>query len=103
MALENNLSETAFIEARGVIVTAPGVSVDFVSRFFGPRVGVPEDPVTGSAHTSLTVLWNQITQKTSFTAKQLSKRGGELSCELQHDRVLITGKAVTYMKGELIV
>ncbi|MGY6521108.1 MAG: PhzF family phenazine biosynthesis protein [Mongoliitalea sp.] len=99
--LDVSMALISAIEARGVIVTAPGETVDFVSRFFGPRVGVPEDPVTGSAHTSLTVLWNQNTQKTSFKAKQLSKRGGKLSCELHNDRVLITGMAVTYMKGEL--
>lgn len=89
------------LDLRGVIVTAPGDQVDFVSRFFGPRVGVPEDPVTGSAHTSLTVLWNNKTQKDSFEAIQLSKRGGKLHCKLSKDRVLITGKAVTYMVGEL--
>ncbi|WP_236136882.1 PhzF family phenazine biosynthesis protein [Mongoliitalea daihaiensis] len=98
-----DMSAIAAIEARGVIVTAPGDDVDFVSRFFGPRVGVPEDPVTGSAHTSLTPLWNLKTQKTSFQALQLSPRGGKLHCQLKGDRVLITGNAVTYMKGIVMV
>ncbi|MFC0654644.1 PhzF family phenazine biosynthesis protein [Mongoliitalea lutea] len=89
------------IDARGVIITAPGYQVDFVSRFFAPKVGVPEDPVTGSAHTSLTVLWSLKMNKTKFVARQLSKRGGELNCEILENRVLITGKAVTYLRGEI--
>jgi PhzF family phenazine biosynthesis protein len=91
------------IEARGVIVTAPGVEVDFVSRFFGPRVGVPEDPVTGSAHTSLSVYWSKRLNKNKLTAVQLSKRSGQMKCEIIDDRVHLTGKAVTYMKGELTI
>lgn len=99
--LEVNMRLLEQLDVRGVIATAAGDQVDFVSRFFGPRVGVPEDPVTGSAHTSLTVLWHNKTQKDSFKAMQLSKRGGELHCKLSKDRVLITGKAVTFMAGEL--
>ncbi|MEJ8801552.1 PhzF family phenazine biosynthesis protein [Pontibacter sp. H249] len=88
---------------RGVIVTAPGNEVDFVSRFFCPNVGINEDPVTGSAHTTLTPYWSQRLGKAILTAKQLSKRQGNLTCELAGDRVKITGKAVTYLTGEIEV
>jgi PhzF family phenazine biosynthesis protein len=88
-------------DARGVIVTAAGREVDFVSRFFAPVVGIDEDPVTGSAHTSLVPFWAEKLQKTRFTALQLSERGGQLWCELAGDRVLIAGNAVTYLRGEI--
>jgi PhzF family phenazine biosynthesis protein len=88
---------------RGVIVTAEGKDVDFVSRFFAPGLGIPEDPVTGSAHTTLTPYWAKRLGKNKLTARQLSQRGGYLKCELQHDRVLISGQAVMYMKGKLDV
>ena len=88
-------------DARGVIVTAAGKEVDFVSRFFAPRVGVDEDPVTGSAHTSLVPFWAEKLHKTEMTALQLSERGGQLWCALAGDRVLIAGKAVTYLRGEI--
>ena len=88
-------------DARGIIVTAAGKEVDFVSRFFAPRVGVDEDPVTGSAHTSLVPFWAEKLHKTEMTALQLSERGGQLWCALAGDRVLIAGKAVTYLRGEI--
>jgi PhzF family phenazine biosynthesis protein len=88
-------------KARGIIITAPGVGVDFVSRFFAPGSGVDEDPVTGSAHTTLTPFWSQKLKKKKLAAKQLSKRGGNLNCELVDDRVKITGRAVTYLIGEI--
>ena len=87
--------------ARGVIVTAQGDDVDFVSRFFAPQAGVDEDPVTGSAHTTLTPIWSEKLGKTLLTAQQLSKRKGDLICELKGDRVKITGKSVTYLIGEI--
>jgi len=87
---------------RGIIVTAEGKDVDFVSRFFAPSTGVNEDPVTGSAHTTLTPYWSHRLGKNNLTAKQVSPRGGYLKCELKDDRVLISGKAVLYMKGEII-
>lgn len=87
--------------ARGIIVTAKGNEVDFVSRFFAPAVGVNEDPVTGSAHTNLIPFWSKRLNKTELTALQLSERGGELWCTLAGDRVLIAGKAVTYLRGEI--
>ena len=86
---------------RGVIITAPGNTVDFVSRFFGPQVGVDEDPVTGSAHTTLCPIWAEKLGKTLLSAQQLSKRKGDLTCELKGDRVKITGKAITYLIGEI--
>lgn len=91
------------LDVRGVIATAPGREVDFVSRFFAPQSGVDEDPVTGSAHTSLTPYWSGALGKKRLTARQLSKRGGDLTCRLRGDRVLITGKGVLYMKGEIFL
>lgn len=89
---------------RGVIVTAKGEGeVDFVSRFFGPAVGVDEDPVTGSAHTSLAVYWAERLKKSKLSAYQASKRGGSLICELDGDRVKLTGNARLYLKGEIYV
>ncbi|HWC60836.1 MAG TPA: PhzF family phenazine biosynthesis protein [Verrucomicrobiae bacterium] len=84
-----------------VIVTAPGVDCDFVSRFFAPTAGVPEDPVTGSAHCTLIPYWSERLGKKKMFARQLSKRGGELFCELAGDRVLIGGKAVLYSRGQI--
>lgn len=89
--------------ARGIIITAPGKEVDFVSRFFAPGSGVDEDPVTGSAHTTLTPFWSKKLGKTKLTAQQLSQRKGELSCELEGERVKIAGKAVTYLIGEIYI
>jgi PhzF family phenazine biosynthesis protein len=91
------------VDARAVIVTAPGEKVDFVSRFFGPRVGVDEDPVTGSAHTVLIPFWAEKLGKKEMKALQLSRRGGTLFCRLRGDRVDIGGQAVTYLKGEITV
>ena len=87
----------------GVIVTAPGDNSDFVSRFFAPGAGIPEDPVTGSAHCNLIPYWAEKLGKDELHAYQLSSRKGEIWCELQGDRVLISGKAVTYLKGEIFV
>jgi predicted PhzF superfamily epimerase YddE/YHI9 len=90
-------------DGRGVIVTAMGTEVDFVSRFFAPRAGIQEDPVTGSAHTTLTPYWARVMGKKKLKARQLSARGGDLLCEVAGDRVLISGLAVTYMAGEIFV
>jgi len=87
----------------GVIVTAPGRSVDFVSRFFVPRAGVDEDPVTGSAHSTLIPFWARRLQKADLHARQLSARGGELFCQDAGERVKIGGQAVTYFRGEIDV
>lgn len=99
--LEPNFFLLDQVDARGIIATAPGTEVDFVSRFFAPSCGIPEDPVTGSAHTSLTPYWSKELDKTKMTAKQLSKRGGDLVCEFLGDRVKISGKAVPYLEGEI--
>ncbi|MEK6547032.1 MAG: PhzF family phenazine biosynthesis protein [Bacteroidota bacterium] len=88
---------------RGIIVTAPGEKADFVSRFFGPACGVNEDPVTGSAHTTLTPYWAVILGKSTMTALQLSQRTGLLTCTLKGDRVEIAGKSVMYLRGEINV
>lgn len=85
------------LDRRGVIVTAPGSDVDFVSRFFAPKYGISEDPVTGSAHCELTPYWAKRLGKTALAARQVSKRGGDLLCELKDDRVLLSGAAVTVM------
>lgn len=87
----------------GFIVTAPGEDVDFVSRFFAPAYAIPEDPVTGSSHCTLTPYWANRLGKNNLTARQLSSRGGYLKCALNKDRVEISGKAVMYMKGKIDV
>jgi len=91
------------LDCRGVIVTAKGNDVDFVSRFFAPQCGIPEDAVTGSAHTTLTPYWASELGKTRMTAKQLSQRGGDLTCEYLGGRVKISGKAICYLIGEIFV
>lgn len=88
-------------KARGVIVTAKGEKSDFVSRFFAPMVGINEDPVTGSAHTTLTPYWAGELGKKEMSAKQLSKRQGDLYCKLINGRVEISGYAVTYLEGSI--
>ena len=97
--LHPNFDLIAQLNARGVIVTALGNEVDFVSRCFFPAAGINEDPVTGSAHTTLTPYWSKKLGKTILRAKQISARGGELTCEYLGERVKIAGKAVTYLKG----
>jgi predicted PhzF superfamily epimerase YddE/YHI9 len=91
------------VEMFAVIVTAPGREADFVSRFFAPAVGVPEDPVTGSAHCTLGPYWARRLGKEVLHARQLSPRGGELVCELRGDRVLLRGQAVLYLEGFIYV
>lgn len=91
------------LDAHAVVVTAKGSSSDFVSRFFGPAVGVDEDPVTGSSHCRLIPYWAEKLGKTKLFARQISKRGGEIYCELIGDRVKMGGNAVLYMKGEIYV
>lgn len=86
---------------RMVIITAPGKEVDFVSRFFAPTAGIDEDPVTGSAHSQLIPFWSDKLGKKKMTAKQLSRRGGELFCKQRSERVIMGGKCVFYMKGQI--
>lgn len=101
--MQPNHFAIAKVDAIGVIVTAPGRDVDFVSRFFAPAAGVPEDPVTGSAHCNLIPYWAERLGKTELHAYQLSARKGELWCEHKSDRVLMSGNAVTYLKGEIYI
>jgi PhzF family phenazine biosynthesis protein len=91
------------LDCRGLIITAPGRTVDFVSRFFAPKVGVPEDPVTGSAHSILIPYWARRLGRQQLRARQLSTRGGDLICELRGHRVAIGGHAVIYCRGELVL
>lgn len=102
-ALRPDFAALATLEQYGTIVTAPGEDCDFVSRFFAPRVGVPEDPVTGSAHCVLTPYWAARLGRNRLYARQLSARGGELWCELVGDRVKIAGHAALYLRGEIEV
>jgi PhzF family phenazine biosynthesis protein len=89
------------LRARGLIVSAKGDNVDFVSRFFAPQSGIPEDPVTGSAHTTLTPYWSAILGKNEMNARQLSTRGGRLRCRMKGERVHIGGGAITYLEGRI--
>lgn len=91
------------LEMRGIIATAPSDEYDFVSRFFAPREGIDEDPVTGSAHTMLIPYWAERLKKKEMVARQISKRGGILYCKHLGERVEIGGKAVTYLVGEISV
>lgn len=97
------LQQIACIPARGIIVTAKGDKEDFVSRFFAPQSGINEDPVTGSAHTTLAPFWAERLGKTDLTARQLSQRQGYLQCRVTGDRVEISGQCVPYMTGELCI
>lgn len=90
------------LDLRGVIATAPGDRKDFVSRFFGPKHQINEDPVTGSAHCELTPYWSKRLGKSVLRARQISRRGGDVLCEMAGERVLLKGGAVTFMIGEII-
>ncbi len=91
------------LDLRGVIVTAPGSEFDFVSRFFAPKFGIPEDPVTGSAHCLLAPYWAKRFGKNNLRARQISKRGGNVHCRLEEDRVYLTGSAVLFSSAEIAV
>ena len=91
------------LASHAVTITAKGNTVDFVSRFFAPNMGIDEDPVTGSAHTGLIPFWSERLKKEKMTATQLSTRGGILFCENCGDRVKIAGKAVLYLQGEILI
>lgn len=103
LALRPDFALLSTIDARGIIVTAMGDTTDFVSRFFAPQSGINEDPVTGSAHTTLTPYWAKELLKDELSAIQLSERRGYLWCRNLGSRVHISGKAVTYMVGEIEV
>lgn len=101
--IEPRFDSITKLKARGVIITAKGDDVDFVSRFFAPQSGIIEDPVTGSAHTTLTPYWAGKLDKTELSAVQLSERKGYLQCRLMGDRVEISGQAKLYLKGEIYI
>ena len=101
--IKPNLTKIASLGGRGVIITAKGEQVDFVSRFFAPQSGIDEDPVTGSSHTTLTPFWSEKLNKTKLTAIQLSERKGYLQCELLNNRVEICGQAKLYLTGEIYI
>ena len=100
-----DLDKAAKIDLSGIIITAKAKkpSCDFVSRYFGPKIGINEDPVTGSAHTLLAAYWQKILAKDELNARQLSKRGGELFCVVLGGRVKIAGKAITFLSGEIMI
>lgn len=101
--LKPDMQRLSLVDRFAVIVTAPGVELDFVSRFFAPAKGVPEDPVTGSAHCTLIPYWSKRLGKTKLHALQVSPRGGELWCEDQGDRVKISGRAVKFLEGRILL
>ncbi len=104
--LAPDMAQLSTLGLRGVCVTAPaapGSEIDFVSRFFAPRYGIPEDPVTGSAHCELAPYWAGRLGKLSLAAYQASARGGDVLCEVRGDRVILSGRAVTFMAGEITV
>ena len=97
--LRPDMAALCQLDCLGIIATAPGTTCDFVSRFFAPRAGIPEDPVTGSAHSTLIPYWSERLKKKKLHARQISARGGELICEDRGSRVGIGGRAVTYSSG----
>ena len=101
--IEPDYSLMKELDTIGVIVTAKGHEADVVSRCFYPGAGIPEDPVTGSAHCNIVPYWSEKLGKTKLFCQQLSPRGGDLQCELNGDRVLMSGKCVLYLKGEITV
>ncbi|HSD27040.1 MAG TPA: PhzF family phenazine biosynthesis protein [Vicinamibacteria bacterium] len=102
-ALAPDMAKVAALDRMAVIATAPGRDCDFVSRFFAPAVGVPEDPVTGSAHCTLVPYWSKRLGKKSLFARQVSARGGELWCEDRGERVAIAGRCAAYLEGTIEV
>jgi len=100
-AITPDFAKLQELDLRGVIITAAGADVDFVSRFFAPKYGIPEDPVTGSAHCKLAPYWASVLGKQTLTARQVSRRGGDIQCQVSGDRVLLSGRAVTFMEGEI--
>ena len=103
LAIAPDMETLSGLGLRGVIVTAPGTEADFVSRFFAPGIGIPEDPVTGSAHCALVPYWSRRLGKAVLHARQLSRRGGELFCRDRGERVEISGRATLYLAGTIVV
>ena len=103
LALSPNLDKIKDLEYLGVIATAPGTESDFVSRFFAPKAGVDEDPVTGSAHSTLVPYWSDRLKKDTLSAIQLSQRKGFIYCALEGNRVLLRGSCVTVIEGKMLI
>jgi predicted PhzF superfamily epimerase YddE/YHI9 len=101
--LDPDFTKLAVLAPRTVIVTAPGNTVDFVSRYFAPSKGVPEDPVTGSAYCTLIPYWSKRLGKGKLTARQISRRGGDLLCKDRGPRIQIAGRAVLYLQGRISI
>lgn len=101
--LKPDFAKISGLDARGLVISSRGKDTDFVSRFFAPQSGIQEDPVTGSAHTSLTPLWSKKLKKEELTAVQLSERGGVLTCRNKGNRCHIGGKAQLFLKGEIYI
>jgi predicted PhzF superfamily epimerase YddE/YHI9 len=102
-ALRPDFARVAAMDVHALIASAPGDDVDFVSRFFAPRQGINEDPVTGSSHCTLAPYWAARLGRNRLVAKQVSERGGDLRCELRGERVIIAGQVVEYLRGEIEV
>ncbi len=102
-SLDPDFALLADLHPRGTVITAPGRDVDFVSRYFVPSYGIPEDPVTGSIHAALTPYWSKRLAKPRLHARQLSRRGGELACTVDGERVRVGGRAVEYLEGTITV
>ena len=102
-AVSPDFGRLATLDLRGVAVTAKGASADFVSRFFAPKLGIDEDPVTGSAHCELAPYWAGELGMRSMRAEQVSRRGGVVLCELRGDRVVLRGSAAHYMSAEIVI
>ena len=100
-SVKPDFSQLLRLDLRGVIITAPSAAYDFVARFFAPKLDVPEDPVTGSAYTQLAPYWASKLGARRFHARQVSARGGDLTCEVVGDRVFIAGTAVKYLEGKI--
>jgi PhzF family phenazine biosynthesis protein len=101
--LKPDFGKLLMLDCLGVIVTAPGTNCDYVLRFFAPGEGINEDPVTGSAHSTLAPYWSKRLKRNSFYVQQLSERSGEIWCQQKGDRVLISGSAITYMQGNISI
>jgi len=100
---EPDMQRLKKLDLRGVCISAQAKEYDFVTRFFAPKYGIEEDPVTGSAFTQLVSYWSKVLQKEHFLAKQVSERGGEVRCEMVGDRVLLKGNAVKYLEGTMSI
>jgi len=103
ISLMPDFKQLSTLSSRGLLVTAPGKNTDFVSRCFFPQSGIDEDPVTGSAHCMLVMYWHQKTGKSAFSAIQLSARKGWLDCRVSGDRILMSGNAVLFLQGEILL